>query len=634
MMKRNCEVGNMKQNLIKRCAALLGAVCTMLPVLAVSASAEADSSELLPSGKSIEFVKQEMHFYTSFNNNNSDELVAELPYASFETIVFRGDEILFTGCYGDADRENHIPADENTVYEWGSISKTMTWVSVMQLWEQGLIDLEADIRTYLPEGFLKHLRYDDPITMLDLMNHTGGWSEPTYGFGTTDADKILPLDEALQSSEPAQVFRPGEVEAYSNWGASLAAYIVERVSGEDYCDYVHAHIFEPLGMEHTAIAADHSDNPWVQERRAAMKSYQVSFMGTVKALGSCLTYIMFYPAGSATGTIGDLARYAQAFVDDSAPLFQHPETQAKMLSGSAFFGESDIPTSCHGFASVECAVRTIGHNGATFGYESNMLFDPESKVGMVCVTNDPNGNTIMMLLPELVFGTLSPEKYGSRETAEPVSFRGNYLASRDIHAGILKFKSYIGAQNMGNVQKLERIGTNVYQSNDPAGAGVIGSMDYSDGRFGIQLGSMDYIQEKFYTPKLCLFAAYVMAAIAAAYLLRIKHKIKKAGKWQRSTGDGFRTAAQFAKIVSVLLITFAAAIYTIYYGLPKSLGAVIGIVQMVCIVLCAAAALFSVQGLMKSPEMRNKLRFACNIAGNAIAAGAIIFFEMYQFWGC
>ena len=137
---------------------------------------------------------------------------------------------MYEGAFGYADRENGIVADADTVYEWGSISKTLVWVSVMQLWERGEIDLEKDIREYLPENFLRKLKYDDPITMLNLMNHNAGWSENVWAFQTDDEEEIKSLGEILQETEPVQVYRPGEVSSYSNYGAALAGYVVECIT--------------------------------------------------------------------------------------------------------------------------------------------------------------------------------------------------------------------------------------------------------------------------------------------------------------------------------------------------------------------------------------------------------------------
>ena len=208
-----------------------------------------------PSGITFADIGNEIEAFATENERN---------YASFATAVFNGDEVLYSKHFGYIDRENQIAADENSVYEWGSISKMFVWVSVMQLHEQGKLDLNADIQTYLPEGFLKKLKYDEPITMMNLMNHNAGWQETSSALEVADGSDIISLEEALRKTEPAQVFKPGEITAYSNWGAALAGYIVERVSGMDYADYLHKNVLEPLGMEQTSVSADYRDNEWVR----------------------------------------------------------------------------------------------------------------------------------------------------------------------------------------------------------------------------------------------------------------------------------------------------------------------------------------------------------------------------------
>ena len=101
--------------------------------------------------------------------------------AGMATAVFDKNGTIYKGNFGYVDKENKVKVDDDSVFEWASITKLTVWVSVMQLWEEGKIDLEADIKTYLPEGFLRNLHYDKPITMLDLMNHQAGFDEmPLY----------------------------------------------------------------------------------------------------------------------------------------------------------------------------------------------------------------------------------------------------------------------------------------------------------------------------------------------------------------------------------------------------------------------------------------------------------------------
>lgn len=611
--------------IFSRFAAVLCAAGIIFSTYTIAASAE---ERTCPSGLPFDKVDTFIEKMEEASGTNS---------ASLSAVVFCGDETLSACFLGEIDRENHIPADENSVYEWGSISKTMIWVSAMQLWEQGKLDLDADIRTYLPNNFFRHLSYDDPITMTDLMNHTGGWCETAYSIAVTDENNIPTLEEALRLTEPAQAYRPGEVAAYSNWGASLAAYIVERISGMDYCDYVHKNILEPLGMEHTAVSASHNDNEWVREQRGKLKSYKFNVITQeYESLGSRMSYITLYPSGSVTGTVGDLAKYAQAFVDDNAPLFKNKETQDKLFSGSAFYGGSDIPSHSYGFAALEYAVRTFGHNGATASCISYMFFDRESKVGIVALTNETEGNYVYNEMPSWIFGKLSPDKY-SDGNDEPCRLDGYYLLSRSNASGLLKFYSYLTAVPAENLEGLSRIGDDLYQFSDGETAMLIGGKTYSDGSIGLSLGTSELIPQKMYTLKLCALTAFFMTAAASVFILLIKLKMKRANKLRNYTGIGIITAGQAAKIMSVaavvVLTSFAAKEET--YGFPKAVGVSAGVIQIVCMVLCVLAAIVSIYALLAKNSARlDKFRYIFNIAGNALTILVIAYFDMYKFCGC
>lgn len=115
-------------------------------------------------------------------------------------VISEHDNSVFAKGYGLADLENNTAMDpETTVFEWGSISKTFVWVSVMQLVEDRKIDLETDIRTYLPDGFLKNLRFAEPVTLLHLMNHTAGFEEELQDLRYYSASEENPFKEVLCS---------------------------------------------------------------------------------------------------------------------------------------------------------------------------------------------------------------------------------------------------------------------------------------------------------------------------------------------------------------------------------------------------------------------------------------------------
>ena len=164
--------------------------------------------------------------------------------------VVKDDKLFFAKGYGDADLENKIPVDsEQTNFRIGSLAKLFTWTAVMQLAEQGKLDLDEDINTYL--DFRIPDTYPQPITLKHLMSHTAGFEDLYYERLASDPNDLLPPREWLISHMPARVRPPGDIAAYSSYGASLAGYIVARVSGEPYNRYIQEHILNPLGMVHT-----------------------------------------------------------------------------------------------------------------------------------------------------------------------------------------------------------------------------------------------------------------------------------------------------------------------------------------------------------------------------------------------
>lgn len=211
----------------------------------------AGNEGVLPSGVEYSNIESVIDTYVEEHKSTT---------AAVSVAVFTGSEVLMEKAYGYSDIENRITNDKYTVFEWGSMTKLLTWTSTMQLAEKGEIDLNEDIRIYLPDGFLKKLKYDTPITMLNLMNHNASWEETATDLFLKDKKDVKELGDALRLIEPEQIHEPGSFVAYSNWGTALAAYIVECVSGQSFDDYVQERIFKPLSMEHTALNATLSDN--------------------------------------------------------------------------------------------------------------------------------------------------------------------------------------------------------------------------------------------------------------------------------------------------------------------------------------------------------------------------------------
>src|SRR5580698_6256343 len=165
--------------------------------------------------------------------------------------VVKDGQVLFEKGYGYADFDKRTPVDpKSTLFRWGSVSKLFTWTAVMQMVEQGKIDLDGDVNQYL--DFKIPPRDGKPVTMRNLMQHVAGFEEQAKNIIGEDP-KGPGYEELLKQWTPERVFAPGTTPAYSNYGASLAGYIVQRVSGETFDDYMDKHIFAPLDMKHSSF---------------------------------------------------------------------------------------------------------------------------------------------------------------------------------------------------------------------------------------------------------------------------------------------------------------------------------------------------------------------------------------------
>ncbi len=612
-------------NILKSITALL---CSGLLLTAFPFSAHAEDEYTLPSGLTITDINNEL----SENNNVNNVSSSEYEYGSAAIGIFNTDQILYTNYIGKTDFENDVKAGEDSVYEWGSISKTLIWVSAMQLFEQGKLDLERDVREYLPDGFFQHLSYDEPITMLNLMNHDAGWQETTKPIWETDENCIPSLKDALQAIEPAQVNPPGKISAYSNYGAAVAGYVIECVSGQDFCGYVHEHIFEPLGMEHTALSPAHNDNQWVYEQRKNMKCYKNSFGNTLD-LGNRLYFIPCYPAGAAAGTLNDLMTYGQALMNDDAPLFSDPETQKLLFTATSFYGNSDIPICAHGFWCKEYSVRTYGHSGATLFGQADLEFDLDSKTGVALMINEPEGNNYIYDVPSLVFGDLPADKYAG-ESHVKTTISGYYTPARTIHHGILKFISLFESIPADNLGEFYDIGSNTYQIEDMGTAGLIGENPNTSGsEKALQISSSDLLLSHMYILKLCLLTVYILLAVISVYLLLIRRKLKKSGSAVDYSGSAVIGWSHAAKLLSVIMLLVSYMIFAKNMGgISTASSAFIGIVQMLCAAVCSAAAMIAAVSLFKAENIKFSLRYITSAVCNMMTVTAIIYFELYRFW--
>jgi CubicO group peptidase (beta-lactamase class C family) len=170
--------------------------------------------------------------------------------AGATVLVMHGSETLLLKGYGFSDLKKKQAVDPAaTMFRLASISKLFTWTAAMQLAEQGKLDLDAGIDRYVdfPISAGEHM------TLRNLMTHTSGFEETVRDIIVTDPKRYAGLREFLIENQPQRLFAPGTIPEYSNYSVGLGSYIVQRVSGERFEDYVAAHIFAPLGMTHSTF---------------------------------------------------------------------------------------------------------------------------------------------------------------------------------------------------------------------------------------------------------------------------------------------------------------------------------------------------------------------------------------------
>ena len=303
--------------------------------------------------------------------------------AGASVLVMQNGKLLLQKGYGYADLKAHQPVDPaNTLFRLASISKLSTWISVMQLQEQGKLDLDTDVNRYL--DFEIHPAFQQPITLRNLMTHTGGFEESLTDVIVTDPKQAITLRDFLIRQQPRRIFPPGQVPAYSNYGVGLASYIVQRVSGEPFELYAQEHIYRPLRMLHSTFFQP------LPKGLTASEGYRGS---TEKPP---VGFEIFNPvgAGGFSSTAPDMGRFGQMMLNggtlDGAQILK-PATLAAMWTPQ-FQASSAMPPICMGFYQVwRSGLHWIGHEGDLIAFHSLFFVEPRQQLILFVAYNSAGG---------------------------------------------------------------------------------------------------------------------------------------------------------------------------------------------------------------------------------------------------
>jgi CubicO group peptidase (beta-lactamase class C family) len=303
--------------------------------------------------------------------------------------VVKDGRLIFAQGYGYANVAKRTPVvADKTLFRIGSVSKLFTWTAVLQLVAAGKIDLDADVNKYLdfkiPPGFGK------PITMRDLMTMTPGFAESIDDLMAPSTEQLVPLREYLVKHMPPRIFPPGKIVAYSNYGATLAGYIVQRVSGEPFNDYVDQHILKPLQMAHSTFA-----QPLPEALRSGLAT------GYITATGKTIVPfepVQSWPAGSFTSSAIDMANFMIMQLQngrfDGASIL--PPATVQLMHSHHYSAAPEMNGYDFGFYQENRnGLRIIGHGGDTIAFHSDLHLLLDKGVGIFMSFNSagkaPNG---------------------------------------------------------------------------------------------------------------------------------------------------------------------------------------------------------------------------------------------------
>ena len=303
--------------------------------------------------------------------------------------VVKDGALFFAKGYGFADAKQRNPVSgERSLFRIGSISKLFTWTAVMQLVEQGKLDLDTDVNKYL--DFKIPDTYPQPITLRHVMTHTPGFEEDGRDLITSDTTRMLTLGKWLATHIPGRVRPPGTYSSYSNYATAMAGYIVERVSGMSFDDYIEQHILTPLGMTQTTT------------RQPLPAKFATDMSGGFRWTGGEFKSEKFEivhpaPAGSIGSSATDMAKFMLAHLGNGAYNGQRilAESTAVRMHTPTFTHDPRLPGFALGFYQKSShGLDIIGHGGDTGWFHSDLALIPSERLGVFVSYNTNTGGEL------------------------------------------------------------------------------------------------------------------------------------------------------------------------------------------------------------------------------------------------
>ena len=369
--------------------------------------------------------------------------------AGATVLVMHGSETLLLKGYGFSDLKKKQAVDPAaTMFRLASISKLFTWTAAMQLAEQGKLDLDAGIDRYVdfPVSAGEHM------TLRNLMTHTSGFEETVRDIIVTDPKRYAGLREFLIENQPRRLFAPGSIPEYSNYSVGLGSYIVQRISGERFEDYVAAHIFAPLGMTHSTFF-----QPPPQPLKELPSE---GYASSTRKPG--VGFELFSPAGAGgiSSSAADMGRFAQMLLKggelDGQRLLK-TETLEEMWKPQ-FRANEQLPPIGLGFYQVwRNDLKWIGHQGDLVAFHSLFFVEPKQKLVLFISYNSAGSSNktrpeLLRAFSDRYFPSPLQQNFTATAVSSLQDIEGTYQGTRRADSTLLKLFALMG-QSHATVDK-------------------------------------------------------------------------------------------------------------------------------------------------------------------------------------
>lgn len=364
--------------------------------------------------------------------------IGQANIAGMVIVVVKDGGLIFAKGYGftDSAKKTQI-SPEKSLFRLGSISKLFIWTAVMQLVEQGKLDLDRDVNDYL--DFKIPPTFDAPITLRNIMTHRTGFEESIKDLVVSSSRDLLPLSQYLQSHMPSRIFPPGKIPAYSNYAATMAAYIVERISGQNFNNYVEEHFFKPLDMNNSTF-----QQPLPDTLKTSMSNGYILGSGKPKSF----EFFQIAPAGSLSASALDMSHFMIMHLQNGRyknVQIMKPETAIQLHTRQEGWPET-MNAMCLGFyEQSQNGYRIIGHEGNTVLFHSNLFLILDANTGLFISYNSAGQSTLdprSLLFNKFMdryFPDISSQKLEQTTLAQNVeNVIGTYKLSRRCETTFLR----------------------------------------------------------------------------------------------------------------------------------------------------------------------------------------------------